>query len=62
MAKLIKQVKKSISRLIDAYEEGLLEKSEFEPRISTARSGFRGWRRSESGRPPRRAESRSCGW
>ncbi len=37
VAKLIKQVKKSISRLIDAYEEGLLEKSEFEPRISTAR-------------------------
>jgi site-specific DNA recombinase len=35
--KLIKQVKKSISRLIDAYEEGLLEKSEFEPRISAAR-------------------------
>jgi site-specific DNA recombinase len=37
MAKLIKQVKRSISRLIDAYEEGLLEKSEFEPRISAAR-------------------------
>ena len=37
VAKLIKQVKKSISRLIDAYEEGLLERSEFEPRISAAR-------------------------
>jgi site-specific DNA recombinase len=37
VAKLIKQVKRSISRLIDAYEEGLLEKSEFEPRISAAR-------------------------
>ena len=35
--KLIKQVKRSISRLIDAYEEGLLEKTEFEPRISAAR-------------------------
>jgi site-specific DNA recombinase len=35
--KLIKQVKRSISRLIDAYEEGLLEKAEFEPRISAAR-------------------------
>jgi site-specific DNA recombinase len=37
VTKLINQVKRSISRLIDAYEEGLLEKSEFEPRISTAR-------------------------
>jgi site-specific DNA recombinase len=35
--KLIKQVKRSISRLIDAYGEGLLEKSEFEPRINAAR-------------------------
>ena len=37
LAKLIKQVKKSIARLIDAYEEGLLRKSEFEPRIKAAR-------------------------
>jgi site-specific DNA recombinase len=37
VAKLINQVKKSISRLIDAYEQGLLDKSEFEPRIITAR-------------------------
>ena len=29
--------KRSISRLIDAYGEGLLEKSEFEPRIGAAR-------------------------
>jgi site-specific DNA recombinase len=35
--KLINQVKRSISRLIDAYEEGLLEKTEFEPRIGAAR-------------------------
>jgi site-specific DNA recombinase len=35
--KLINQVRRSISRLIDAYGEGLLEKSEFEPRISAAR-------------------------
>ena len=34
--KLINQVKKNISRLIDAYEEGILEKSEFEPRIGAA--------------------------
>ena len=37
LTKLINQVKKSISRLIDAYQETLLEKSEFEPRIATAR-------------------------
>jgi site-specific DNA recombinase len=37
LSKLIKQAKKSISRLIDAYEDGLLEKSEFEPRITAAR-------------------------
>jgi site-specific DNA recombinase len=35
--KLISNVKKMISRLIDAYGEGLLDKSEFEPRISAAR-------------------------
>jgi site-specific DNA recombinase len=35
--KLINQVKRSISRLIDAYQEGMLEKSEFEPRINAAR-------------------------
>jgi site-specific DNA recombinase len=35
--KLIHQVKRSISRLIDAYGEGLLEKPEFEPRIGAAR-------------------------
>jgi site-specific DNA recombinase len=37
LTKLIRQVKKSISRLIDGYGEGLLEKSEFEPRIIAAR-------------------------
>jgi site-specific DNA recombinase len=37
LAKLINQVKKTISRLIDAYGEGLLEKSEFEPRLTAAR-------------------------
>jgi len=35
--KQIKAVQRSISRLIDAYEDGLLEKSEFEPRIAQAR-------------------------
>jgi site-specific DNA recombinase len=37
LSKLINQLKKSISRLIDAYGDGLLDKSEFEPRIIAAR-------------------------
>ena len=37
LAKLINQVRKTISRLIDAYGDGLLEKSEFEPRVTAAR-------------------------
>ena len=37
VAKLISQVRKSISRLIDAYGDGMLAKSEFEPRITAAR-------------------------
>src|SRR5262249_61034407 len=42
--KLVSNVKKMISRLIDAYGDGLLDKSEFEPRISPAkgRLGKRG--------------------
>ena len=35
--KMIANLKKMISRLIDAYGDGLLEKSEFEPRILAAR-------------------------
>jgi site-specific DNA recombinase len=38
LTKLVANVKKMISRLIDAYGEGLLDKSEFEPRISAARA------------------------
>ena len=37
LSKMINNVKKMISRLIDAYGDGLLDKSEFEPRISAAR-------------------------
>jgi len=37
LSKMVINVKKMISRLIDAYGEGLLDKSEFEPRISAAR-------------------------
>jgi len=35
--KQIAAVRRSISRLIDAYEDGLLEKDEFEPRLQQAR-------------------------
>ena len=38
ISKLMNNVKKMISRLIDAYGDGLLDKSEFEPRISAARA------------------------
>ena len=37
VAKLIAQVRRAIARLIDAYEEGLLDKAEFEPRVREAR-------------------------
>jgi site-specific DNA recombinase len=37
VAKLISHVRKTISRLIDAYGDGLLDKSEFEPRVRAAR-------------------------
>jgi hypothetical protein len=37
LATLIQRVKRGIARLIDAYEEGLLDKMEFEPRIRGAR-------------------------
>jgi len=35
--KLINNLKRMISRLIDAYGDGLLKRSEFEPRLSAAR-------------------------
>src|SRR5512142_203529 len=37
LGKLMRNVTRMISRLIDAYGDGLLDKSEFEPRITTAR-------------------------
>ncbi len=37
LAKRIASVQKAISRLIDGYSEGLLEKAEFEPRLRAAR-------------------------
>jgi site-specific DNA recombinase len=37
LGKLVGNVKKMISRLIDSYGDGLIDKSEFEPRITAAR-------------------------
>jgi site-specific DNA recombinase len=37
LVKLIQKVKRGIARLIDAYEEGMLDKKEFEPRIRSAK-------------------------
>ncbi len=37
LEKLIQKIKRGIARLIDAYEEGLVEKAEFEPRLRNAR-------------------------
>jgi site-specific DNA recombinase len=37
LTKLLQKVKRGIARLIDAYEEGLLDKKEFEPRIRSAK-------------------------
>jgi site-specific DNA recombinase len=37
LTKLIRNVKRGIARLIDAYAEGLVDKSEFEPRIRNAK-------------------------
>ena len=35
---MIQKVKRAIARLIDAYEEGLLTKAEFEPRLRSTRA------------------------
>jgi site-specific DNA recombinase len=37
LAKLLQAAKRRITRLIDAYEDGLMEKVEFEPRVLRAR-------------------------
>jgi site-specific DNA recombinase len=41
LAKLLQKVKRGIARLIDAYQEGLLNKKEFEPRIQQAKERLR---------------------
>lgn len=37
LAASLQQIKRGIARLIDAYEDGLLERSEFEPRLQRAK-------------------------
>ena len=59
--KIIKNIRKLISRLIDAYGEGLLDKSEFEPRILAARerlARLEDDRRQQIGEANREAELR----
>jgi site-specific DNA recombinase len=59
--KMILNVKKLISRLIDAYGDGLLDKSEFEPRIVAARGRLARWeeeREQRMGEATREAELR----
>ena len=59
--KTIKNVRKLISRLIDAYGDGLLDKSEFEPRILAARerlARLEDDRRQQIGEATREAELR----
>ena len=41
--KMRKNIKKLISRLIDAYGDGLLDKSDFQPRISAAKERLAKW-------------------
>ena len=38
LAAVIQRVQRGIARLIDAYEDGLIERTEFEPRIKTTKS------------------------
>ena len=41
LSRMIQKVKRGIARLIDAYEDGLLSKDEFEPRIHSAKERLR---------------------
>jgi site-specific DNA recombinase len=61
LAKRIAGVQKAISRLIDGYSEGLLEKEEFEPRLRSARerlARLEGEAQSQADASARRAELR----
>ena len=56
--KQITQVQRGISRLIDAYETGLLEKSEFEPRLRSGK-GRLAWLEREATEARERAAQRA---
>ena len=60
--KMIANLKKMISRLIDAYGDGLLDKSEFEPRILAAHSAWPSWRMSVGSGLTRPTKKWNCGW
>ena len=60
--KMIANLKKMISRLIDAYGDGLLDKSEFEPRILAAQSAWPSWRMSVGSGLTRPTRKWNCGW
>ena len=60
--KMIANLKKMISRLIDAYGDGLLDKSEFEPRILAAHSAWPSWRMSVGSGLTRPTRKWNCGW
>ena len=60
--KMIANLKKMISRLIDASGDGLLDKSEFEPRILAARRAWPSWRMSVGSGLTRPTRKWNCGW
>jgi site-specific DNA recombinase len=62
VGKMIQAAKRRISRLIDAYEDGLMERAEFEPRVLGHESGCRSWRRRRGPRTNGRRRSRSFAW
>ena len=43
--KKVAAVRRSIERLIDSYQDGYLEKGEFEPRIRGCENAWPNWRR-----------------
>ena len=54
----IQKLRRGITRLIDAYEEGLVNKSEFEPRITSARRQLAGLQEQSRQRVDQQARAR----
>ncbi len=62
LGRQLTKARSSLARLIDSYQEGLLEKDEFEPRLRATRERLARWKPS-----PRRSRSSAtrtarCGW